>query len=61
LGEPQDPEQAHWADMFVQYMERCPAEKVKLLQSVIKQDLKIYKSKRRTQRKEKRDGSPRTR
>ena len=44
------PDYAHWADMFVEYMERCPAEKVKLLQSVIKQDLRVYKSKRRTGR-----------
>ena len=47
---PDDPEQAHWADMFVQYMERCPPAKVKLLQSVIKEDLKMYRSKRKARR-----------
>jgi hypothetical protein len=43
LDDPEYDERQHWADMFVKYMERCPPEKVKLLQSVIKEDLKIYK------------------
>jgi hypothetical protein len=60
---PDDPDLAHWAGMFVQYIERCPPEKVKLLQSVIKADLKIHKTKLRTRRvKEKaKKETPRTR
>jgi hypothetical protein len=50
-------EHEHWADMFVQYMERCPPEKVKLLQNVIKEDLKIYKSRQAGRKRKKRNGA----
>jgi hypothetical protein len=44
--DPEADEREHWGEMFVEYMERCPPQKVQLLQSVIKEDLKIYKSRR---------------
>jgi hypothetical protein len=53
---PDDPEydeREHWGEMFVEYMERCPPEKVKLLQSVIKEDLKIYKSRKSSRKRNK--------
>jgi hypothetical protein len=57
LGSPRDQERLlerlHWGEMFEEYMERCPPEKVQLLQSVIKEDLKIYKSRRSSRKRNK--------
>jgi hypothetical protein len=50
---PEPDEREHWGEMFVEYMERCPPEKVKLLQSVIKEDLKIYKSRKASRKRNK--------
>lgn len=40
-------EKRHWAEMFMQYLERCPAAKVQLLQSVIVEDLKVYAARKK--------------
>jgi hypothetical protein len=40
-------EKRHWADMMVEYIERCPSDKVRLLQSVIELDLKQYRAGRK--------------
>jgi hypothetical protein len=58
LGRAYDsPEKAHWADMFVRFMECSPSPKVRLLQDVIKEDLKLYRSKRRAASPKKRRGN----
>jgi hypothetical protein len=38
-----DPERAHWEEMFGEYVERCPPAKVELLQRVIEEDLKVHR------------------
>jgi hypothetical protein len=40
------PEKCHWADMFVQYLERCPRGKVQLLKRVIEEDLKVHRARK---------------
>jgi hypothetical protein len=38
-----DPQRAHWEEMFGEYVERCPPGKVELLQRVIEEDLKVHR------------------
>ena len=43
-------EKRHWADMLVEYLERCPPEKVQLLQRVIEEDLKVYRGRKKAKK-----------